>query len=24
VWPDTREQRDWVHEVANVLDALPT
>jgi transposase-like protein len=23
VWPDTREQRDWVHKVANVLDALP-
>ena len=23
VFPDTREQRDWVHEVANVLDCLP-
>jgi putative transposase len=23
VWPDTREQRDWVHKVANVLDSLP-
>jgi transposase-like protein len=23
VFPDTREQRDWVHKVANVLDALP-
>jgi transposase-like protein len=23
VWPETREQRDWVHQVANVLDALP-
>jgi putative transposase len=23
VWPNTREQRDWVHKVANVLDALP-
>jgi transposase-like protein len=23
VWPQTREQRDWVHKVANVLDALP-
>jgi transposase-like protein len=23
VWPETREQRDWVHKVANVLDALP-
>ena len=23
VWPATREQRDWVHKVANVLDALP-
>lgn len=22
-WPETREQRDWVHKVANVLDALP-
>lgn len=21
--PETREQRDWVHKVANVLDALP-
>jgi transposase-like protein len=24
VWPKTCEQRDWVHKVANVLDALPT
>ncbi len=24
VFPDTREQRDWVHKVVNVLDALPT
>jgi transposase-like protein len=23
VWPETRQQRDWVHKVANVLDALP-
>ena len=23
VWPETREQRDWVHKVANVLGALP-
>jgi transposase-like protein len=23
VLPDTREQRDWVHKVANVLNALP-
>ena len=23
VWPETREQRGWVHKVANVLDALP-
>lgn len=23
VWPQTREQRDWVHKVANTLDALP-
>jgi hypothetical protein len=23
VWPETREQRDWMHKVANVLDALP-
>jgi putative transposase len=23
VWPQTRQQRDWVHKVANVLDALP-
>jgi transposase-like protein len=23
VWPETLEQRDWVHKVANVLDALP-
>jgi putative transposase len=22
VFPDTREQRDWVHKVANVLNAL--
>ena len=24
VFPQTRQQRDWVHKVANVLDALPT
>ncbi len=24
VFPETREQRDWVHKVRNVLDALPT
>ncbi len=23
MFPETREQRDWVHKVANVLDALP-
>jgi putative transposase len=23
VFPQTREQRDWVHKAANVLDALP-
>ncbi len=23
VFPETREQRDWVHKVMNVLDALP-
>ena len=23
VWPKTREQRDWVHRLANVLDKLP-
>jgi transposase-like protein len=23
VWPDTREQRCWVHKTANILDALP-
>jgi putative transposase len=23
VWPDTRHQRDWFHQVANVLHALP-
>lgn len=23
VWPETGEQRDWVHKMANVLDALP-
>lgn len=23
VWPETREQRDWVHRVVNVLDKLP-
>lgn len=23
VWPETREQRDWVHRVINVLDKLP-
>ena len=22
-FPQTREQRDWVHQAANVLDALP-
>lgn len=22
-WPETVEQRDWVHKVANVLDSLP-
>ena len=22
VWPETRDQRDWVHKLANVLDAL--
>jgi transposase-like protein len=22
-WPQTREQRDWVHKAANTLDALP-
>jgi putative transposase len=22
VWPETREQRDWVHRIANVLDKL--
>ncbi len=22
-WPETREQRDWVHKVANALGALP-
>jgi len=23
VWPQTREQRCWVHKTANVLDSLP-
>jgi len=23
VWPESREQRDWVHRIANVLDKLP-
>ena len=23
VWPETREQRDWVHVIGNVLDKLP-
>jgi transposase-like protein len=23
VWPKTKEQRDWVHKVKNVLNALP-
>jgi transposase-like protein len=23
VWPETKEQRDWVHRMANVLDKLP-
>jgi putative transposase len=23
VWPETQEQRDWVHRIANVLDKLP-
>jgi len=23
VWPETREQRDWVHRIMNVLDKLP-
>ena len=23
VWPETREQRCWVHKLANVLDKLP-
>jgi transposase-like protein len=23
VWPETAEQRDWVHKAANILDALP-
>ncbi len=23
VWPQTREQRDWCHKMANVLDKLP-
>ena len=23
VWPSTREQRDWVHKLGNVLDKLP-
>jgi putative transposase len=24
VWPEPREQRCWVHQIANVLDKLPT
>jgi putative transposase len=24
VWPESREQRCWVHRIANVLDKLPT
>ncbi|MGH8473805.1 MAG: IS256 family transposase, partial [Gammaproteobacteria bacterium] len=24
VWPETREQRCWVHRIATVLDTLPT
>ena len=23
MWPETREQRDWVHRIGNVLDKLP-
>lgn len=23
VWPETRQQRDWCHKLANVLDQLP-
>jgi transposase-like protein len=23
VWPETHEQRDWCHKIANVLDKLP-
>ena len=23
VWPETREQRDWCHKPANILDRLP-
>lgn len=23
VWPETRQQRDWCHKIANVLDRLP-
>jgi transposase-like protein len=23
VWPETQEQRCWVHRIANVLDKLP-
>lgn len=23
IWPKTAEQRDWVHKMANVMDALP-
>jgi len=23
VWPETREQRCWIHRLANVLDKLP-
>jgi putative transposase len=24
VWPEARQQRDWVHKMMNVLDALPS
>ena len=24
VWPETREQRCWVHKLANVLDSCPS
>jgi putative transposase len=23
IWPETREQRDWCHKIANILDKLP-